>query len=68
MNTVHKHINEIPLMTEERAKEIEDIRDEDIDYSDIPLLDESFFKKAKKVDRTKIYQKNKGSSISNVAS
>ena len=39
------------LMSEERAKEIEAMSDEDIDYSDIPPLDEDFFKNAKRVLR-----------------
>lgn len=58
MNIVHKHLKEIPLMTEKRAKEIDTVRDEDIDYSDIPPLDEKFLKKTRKVDRRKIKQKN----------
>ena len=33
-------------ISKKRAKEIKSIRDEDIDYSDIPELSESFFKKA----------------------
>lgn len=51
MSTVHKHNNEIPPMSEERAKEIEAMTDEDIDFSDIPELDEAFFKNAKLVKR-----------------
>ncbi|MDJ0732020.1 MAG: hypothetical protein QNJ33_18745 [Crocosphaera sp.] len=51
MTTVHKHLDEIPPMNEERAKELENMPDEAIDYSDIPPLDEKFFKKAKRVDR-----------------
>jgi len=38
-------------MSEERAKEIEAMTDEDIDFSDIPELDEAFFKNAKLVKR-----------------
>ena len=38
-------------MTEERAREIEAISDEDIDFSDIPELDEEFFKNAKLIKR-----------------
>lgn len=38
-------------MSEERAKEIEAMTDEDIDFSDIPELDETFFKNAKLVKR-----------------
>ncbi len=51
MNTVRKQINEIPLMSKERAKELKSMSDEDIDYSDISPLDEDFFKKAKLVQR-----------------
>ena len=51
MTTIRKHINEIPPMGGERAKEIESMSDEDIDYSDIPPLDEEFFKNAKLVKR-----------------
>jgi hypothetical protein len=52
MTTVRKHLDEIPSMSGERAKELETMPDEDIDYSDIPPLDEEFFKKAKRVERT----------------
>ena len=52
MNTVRKHLDEIPFMSAERAKELDKIPDENIDYSDIPPLDEGFFKKAKRVERT----------------
>ena len=52
MTIVRKHLDEISSMSEERAKEIETMPDEDIDYSDIPPLDEYFFKKAKRVERT----------------
>ncbi len=51
MNTVRKHIDEIPPMSKERAEELKSMSDKDIDYSDIPLLDEEFFKKAKLVQR-----------------
>ena len=51
MNTVRKQINELPLMSQERAEELKSMSDEDIDYSDIPPLDEEFFKKAKLVQR-----------------
>ena len=36
MTTVRKHIDEISTMSEERAKEIGAMSDDDIDYSDIP--------------------------------
>jgi hypothetical protein len=51
MNIVRKQIEEIPSMTVERAKELETMSDENIDYSDIPPLDEEFFKRAKRVER-----------------
>lgn len=51
MTTVRKHSDEIPTMSEKRAKELEAMSDEDIDYSDIPPLDEDFFKNAKRVLR-----------------
>lgn len=51
MTTVRKHSDEIPTMSEERTKELEAMSDEDIDYSDIPPLDEDFFKNAKRVLR-----------------
>ncbi len=51
MNTVRKQIDEIPLMSKERAEELKSMSDGDIDYSDIPPLDEEFFKKAKLVQR-----------------
>ena len=51
MNTVRKQIDEIPLMSKERAEELKSMSDEDFDYSDIPPLDEEFFKKAKLVQR-----------------
>jgi uncharacterized protein (DUF4415 family) len=51
MTTVRKHSDEITQMSEESAKELEAMSDEDIDYSDIPFLDEDFFKNAKRVLR-----------------
>ncbi|WP_017292818.1 hypothetical protein [Geminocystis herdmanii] len=45
--------SEIPPKTPERIKEIMAIRDEDIDYSDIPELDEEWFKDAQLVDYSK---------------
>jgi uncharacterized protein (DUF4415 family) len=36
-------------MTEEQARRLANLSDEDIDYSDIPELDEEFFKHAKRV-------------------
>ena len=49
--TVNK--KEIPPMTPERAREIMAIPDEEIDYSDIPELDEEWFKNAQLVDFSK---------------
>ncbi len=51
MTTVRKHVDEIPPMSEERAKEIEALSDDDIDFADLPKLDEDFFKNAKVVER-----------------
>lgn len=51
MSIVHKHMDEIPEMNEERAKRLLEMSDEDIDFSDIPPLDEEFFKNAKRVIR-----------------
>jgi hypothetical protein len=45
--------SEIPPMTEQRMKEIMAIPDEDIDYSDIPELDDEFFKNAQSVNYSK---------------
>lgn len=50
MNIIRKTKNEIPPMTKERAEEIKAMPDEDIDFSDIPELDEDFFKNAKRVE------------------
>lgn len=49
MTTIRKHIDKIPAMSQERVEEIKSMSNEDIDYSDIPPLDEEFFKKAGKV-------------------
>lgn len=40
-------------MTEKRMEEIMIIPDEDIDYSDIPELDDEFFKNAQSVNYSK---------------
>lgn len=40
---------DMPL--EEREKKLLEMSDEDIDFSDIPELDEEFFKNAKLVER-----------------
>ena len=53
MKIVTVNIKDIPPKTPERIKEIQAIRDEDIDYSDIPELDEEFFKNAQLIDHSK---------------
>lgn len=45
----NKNSNEIPPMSEQRAKEIQAMSDEDIDFSDISELDENFFQNAELV-------------------
>jgi hypothetical protein len=52
MSTEPKPIEDIPLTTEERQKRLLEMPDEDIDYSDIPPLDEEFLKNAKLVKRS----------------
>lgn len=39
------------MSLEEREKKLAEMKDEDIDFSDIPELDEAFFKNAKLVKR-----------------
>jgi uncharacterized protein (DUF4415 family) len=41
----------LDMSLEEREKQLLEMSDEDIDYSDIPPLDEEFFKNAKLVKR-----------------
>lgn len=41
----------LDMSLEEREKKLLEMTDEDIDYSDIPPLDEEFFKNAKLVNR-----------------
>jgi uncharacterized protein (DUF4415 family) len=43
-------LNNPPKMSEEELARIDAIRDEDIDYSDIPETDEEFWKNAKAID------------------
>lgn len=45
MATIRKKLSDVHV-SEERVAEIEDMPDEDIDYSDIPELDEAWFAKA----------------------
>ena len=51
MTIIRKHIEEIEPMSQERAEAILELDDEEIDLSDIPELDETFFKQAKQVMR-----------------
>ena len=46
MTTVKKSLNDL-FVSKERLEELKAIQDEDIDYSDIPELDERFWKNAK---------------------
>ncbi|NES83893.1 MAG: hypothetical protein F6K10_22145 [Moorea sp. SIO2B7] len=62
MTTVRKHLDEILFMSTERAKELKNMPDEDIDYSDIPPLGEAFFQGAKRVERT-LVSRDDGSGI-----
>ena len=61
MTTIRKRIEDIEPMTQERAEAIRQLPDEEIDLSDIPELDETFFKQAKQVIRVE------GSSVHPVA-
>ncbi len=45
MTTVKKSLNELSI-SKKRLKQLKAIKDEDIDYSDIPELDEAFWKNA----------------------
>ncbi len=51
MTIIRKRIEEIEPMSQERAEAILELADEEIDLSDIPELDETFFKQAKQVMR-----------------
>ncbi|MBR8828575.1 MAG: BrnA antitoxin family protein [Gomphosphaeria aponina SAG 52.96 = DSM 107014] len=46
------------LSIEEREKELWEMEDEDIDYSDIPPLDEEFLKNAKRVEHLLLEAEN----------
>lgn len=50
MAIVRYKASDIPPMTKEDAERIEAIRDEDIDYSDIPPLTDEFWENAKRLD------------------
>jgi len=61
MTIIRKRIEEIEPISQERAEAIRQLPDEEIDLSDIPELDETFFKQAKQVIRAE------GSSVHPVA-
>ena len=42
-----KKLKNLPPISSKRLEEIKSIKDEDIDYSDIPELDDRFWKNAK---------------------
>ncbi len=44
--TVRVRLEDLPPISEQRLREIEALRDDDIDFSDIPELDEDWFAKA----------------------
>ena len=52
MTTIRKRIEQIKPMSQERAGAILQLSDEELDLSDIPELDETFFKQAKQVIKT----------------
>jgi len=52
MTIIRKRIEEIEPMSQERAEALLQLPDEEIDLSDIPELDETFFKQAKQVIKT----------------
>lgn len=47
MAIITKTLEELEPITQEALDRIKNLRDEDIDYSDIPELDENFWKNAK---------------------
>jgi hypothetical protein len=51
MTIVRKDLEEIEPMSQERTEAIGQLPDEEIDLSDIPELDATFFKQAKQVRR-----------------
>jgi hypothetical protein len=51
MTIIRKDLEEIEPMSQERAEAIRQLPDEEIALSDIPELDETFFKQAKQVMR-----------------
>ena len=51
MTIVRKDLEEIEPMSQERAEAIRQLPDEEIDLSDIPELDATFFKQVKQVRR-----------------
>lgn len=46
MTTVRKTLSELEPLSKEREAELEALKDEDIDYSDIPKLNDSFWDNA----------------------
>lgn len=46
------------ISKEERQKALFEMSDEDIDFSDIPELDETFFENAKRVEHTIVIKPN----------
>ena len=46
MTTVRKTLSELKPLSKEREAELEALKDEDIDYSEIPRLNESFWDNA----------------------
>ena len=51
MTIIRKCLEEIKPMSQERAEVIFQLPDEEIDLSDIPELDDTFFKQAQQVMR-----------------
>lgn len=49
-----------PQLTQEQEEKLTALSDEDIDYSDIPELDEDFWKKAEKVTIRKTHPLEEG--------
>jgi len=46
MSTVRKTLDELKPLSKEREAELEALKDKDIDYSEIPRLNESFWENA----------------------
>ena len=52
-------LDNLPPMTDEALARLDAIKDEDIDYSDIPELDDSFFENAWQGDMPPVTEKEK---------